>query len=224
VSACSVLGKLSYINPHYCYYHYYCSSCDRLTHRPIDRSPCCEGRESNQCLELQNKVGSSQEGSNAWQRMETCAVCKGAHCGKLFAPATATEGPPRKPPNRGRDGTGRRCPGMGRDGLGCDGYLHRVSDTGYQDPGIGRLGPGRARGERGLRHVVGRVSNPNVPCGSSLVPCVPRGARLVCWRLLCWRQLRLPLSGYRGAFLRPSILLTKALVQTWSKVWPLVVV
>jgi hypothetical protein len=118
--------------------------------------------------------------------------------------------------------------GTGRDGavLGWDGTGWVVTDIyiGYLIQGIGRLGPGRARGERGLRHVVGRVSNPNVPCGSSLVPCVPRGARLVCWRLLCWRQLRLPLSGYRGAFLRPSILLTKALVQTWSKVWPLVVV
>ena len=132
--------------------------------------------------------------------METCAVCKGAHCGKLFAPATATEGPPRKPPSGGRDGTGRLCPGMGRVGQGSadinNGYLvpgicSRVSEEWGLDGHAGNVGLGTLLVEYAL------LTFPRVPC-------VPRGARLVCsWRLLCWRQLRLPLSGYRGAFLRP---------------------
>lgn len=127
------------------------------------------------------------QGSTLWE-----AVCTSNGNGR------ATEKASQR--GTGRDGPGRLCPGMGRVGQGSadinNGYLvpgicSRVSEEWGLDGHAGNVGLGTLLVEYAL------LTFPRVPC-------VPRGARLVCsWRLLCWRQLRLPLSGYRGAFLRP---------------------
>lgn len=118
------------------------------------------------------------------------------------------------------DGTSQDGSVLGSDGTAWveSGIWDRLSGVGYRknesrDGHAGNVGSGTLLVEFAFARV---------PLWFLYVPCVPRGARLVCWRLLCWRQLRLPFSGYRGAFLSPH--LTRALVQTGSKVWPLVAV
>ena len=66
------------------------------------------------------------QGSTLWE-----AVCTSNGNGRA----------PRKPPSGGRDIPGRLCPGMGWDGMGRAGS-RRVSRSGYQASGIGRIGPG----------------------------------------------------------------------------------